>query len=176
MLFATVYFSLMLFIPIIRNVHLLSASLLMRWLYSVLTDLDYHRWHAVFSFFVFPFFSLLFRTVFIRVYVVFSLYFPDCILYAVGKPVYHKSTDVTYGSWLKDSHPRTKEFSEKIWTTYETDRTIIYEFADKTSFRNNQANELRLKSPGFQVCLFRLHLTFVDCQRFFSGFFFSSPL
>ncbi|XP_055319441.1 uncharacterized protein LOC129577050 [Sitodiplosis mosellana] len=74
----------------------------------------------------------------------------DCVLYAVGKPVYHKSTDVTYGSWLKDSHPRTKEFSEKIWTTYETDRSIIYEFADKTSFRNNQANELRLKSPGFQ--------------------------
>lgn len=74
----------------------------------------------------------------------------DCVLYAVGKPVYHKSTNVTYGSWLKDSHPRTKELSEKIWTTYETHQNIIYEFADKTSFRNSQGNELRLKS-SFQV-------------------------
>lgn len=95
---------------------------------------------------------LLFLLLFSFDFFLFFLFFPDCVLYAVGKPVYHKSTDVTYGSWLKDSHPRTKEFSEKIWTTYETDRTIIYEFADKTSFRNNQANELRLKSPGFQVC------------------------
>ncbi|XP_031630325.1 uncharacterized protein LOC116345246 [Contarinia nasturtii] len=74
----------------------------------------------------------------------------DCVLYAVGKPVYHKLTDsVAYGSWLKDARPRT-EFAEKIWTTYETDRTKIYEFADKQMFRNNQANELHLKSPGFQ--------------------------
>lgn len=75
----------------------------------------------------------------------------DCVLYAVGKPVYHKSTNVTYGSWLKDSRPRNKEMDEKIWTTYETESNIIYEFADKASFRNNQANELRLKTPGFQV-------------------------
>lgn len=77
----------------------------------------------------------------------------DCVLYAVGKPVYHKSTNVTYGSWLKDAHPRNKEFGEKIWTTYETHHTIIFEFTDKTSFRNNHATELRLKSPGFQVCV-----------------------
>lgn len=78
----------------------------------------------------------------------------DCVLYAVGKPVYHKSTNVTYGSWLKDAHPPNKEFGEKIWTTYETHHNIIFEFADKTSFRNNQAMELRLKSPGFQVCTY----------------------
>lgn len=91
----------------------------------------------------------------------YHLLFPwaiDCVLYAVGKPVYHKSTNVTYGSWLKDSRPRNKEMDEKIWTTYETHNTSIYEFADKASFRNNQANELRLKFPGFQVhCLFTLN-------------------
>lgn len=86
-----------------------------------------------------------------RFLVVFSLRLADCILYAVGKPVYHKSTNVTYGSWLKDAHPRNKDFGEKIWTTYETHHTIIFEFADKISFRNNQAMELHLKSPGFQV-------------------------
>lgn len=105
----------------------------------------------------------------------FSFCFADCVLYAVGKPVYHKSTDVTYGSWLKDSNPRTKEFSEKIWTTYETDRTIIYEFADKTSFRNNQAKELRLKSPGFQVCCSNFFLFYfvthsLDCISIFVGY------
>lgn len=84
----------------------------------------------------------------------------DCVLYAVGKPVYHKSTNVTYGSWLKDAHS-INETREKIWTTYETHHTIVFEFADKTSFRNNQANELRLKSPGFQVCVW-LHAHGLD--------------
>lgn len=85
----------------------------------------------------------------------------DCVLYAVGKPVYHKSTNVTYGSWLKDVIPYN---SEKIWTTYETHHTIIFEFADKTSFRNNQATQLRLKSPGFQVCAYDYTLS--DCIFF----------
>lgn len=75
----------------------------------------------------------------------------DCVLYAVGKPVYHKATNFAYASWLKDSRPRNKEMEEKIWTTYETEPQLIYEFADKASFRNNEANELRLKLPGFQV-------------------------
>lgn len=80
-----------------------------------------------------------------------QIYFlSDCVLYAVGKPVYHKSMNVTYGSWLKDAQPRGKV--EKIWTTYETDHDIIYQFDDKTEFRNNKAKEIhRLKLPGFQV-------------------------
>lgn len=57
--------------------------------------------------------------------------------------------NLTYGSWLKDAHTRGKV--EKIWTTYETDHRIIYQFDDKTEFRNNKAKELHLKMPGFQV-------------------------
>lgn len=75
----------------------------------------------------------------------------DCVLYAVGKPVYHKSTNITYGSWLKDAQS-TGETREKVWTTYETHSNIVFEFADKLSFRNNKGVELRLRPPGFQVC------------------------
>lgn len=85
-----------------------------------------------------------------RALLFFIFIFSDCVLYAVGKPVYHKSMNVTYGSWLKDAQPRGKV--EKIWTTYETDHNIIYQFDDKTEFRNNKAKEIHhLKMPGFQV-------------------------
>lgn len=118
----------------------------MRWLYSVSLLDDFF-----FSTLLY-FFPSLYHSHILTLLMFFCMMTTDCVLYAVGKPVYHKSTNVTYGSWLKDSHPRNKEMAEKIWTTYETHHNIIYEFADKTSFRNNQANDLRLKSPGFQVC------------------------
>lgn len=146
------------FVMLFATVYLCSSSLL-----SAKFTCCLHNFDAL-AIFGFPvgrfFFSALFLSYFFSIS--FSLpythtfnvllYATDCVLYAVGKPVYHKSTNVTYGSWLKDSHPRNKEMAEKIWTTYETHHNIIYEFADKTSFRNNQANDLRLKSPGFQVC------------------------
>lgn len=95
----------------------------------------------------------------------------DCVLYAVGKPVYHKATNVTYGSWLKDAVTMNEEFAKKIWTTYETHPTLIFEFADKIAFRNNQANEKRLRPPGFQVCARRRILEFYIYRGrvFFSG-------
>ena len=71
-------------------------------------------------------------------------------MYAVGKPVYHKYTNQTYGSWLKDPEPRNDEIGDKIWATNELDSEHLYEYLNKTHFRNNQRKLYKL-NPGFQV-------------------------
>lgn len=75
----------------------------------------------------------------------------DCVLYAVGKPVYHKFTDQTYGSWLKDPLPKNEDVGERIWTTNESDTLHIYEYANKAKYRNNLPRLHKLKPPGFRV-------------------------
>lgn len=59
------------------------------------------------------------------------------MLYAVGKPVYHKFTEQNYGSWLKDAQPKNDDVGEKIWYTNETDVNILYEFENKIKYRNS---------------------------------------
>ncbi|KAK6642604.1 hypothetical protein RUM43_004106 [Polyplax serrata] len=61
----------------------------------------------------------------------------DCLLYAVGKPVYHRYTDQTYGSWMRDPMPRTEAQGETFWVTSESDSTHLYEFANKTAYRKD---------------------------------------
>ncbi|KAJ6644219.1 Myocilin, partial [Pseudolycoriella hygida] len=78
------------------------------------------------------------------------IYVNDCVLYAVGKPVYHKFTDQTYGSWLKDPLPRNDDVGERIWSTNESDTLHIYEYANKAKYRNNIPRIHKLKPPGFR--------------------------
>lgn len=71
----------------------------------------------------------------------------DCILYAVGKPVYHKFVDQNYGSWLKDTNPKNDVIAEKIWATNENDTHYIYEYPNKTSYRDNiDKKDIRLET------------------------------
>lgn len=76
---------------------------------------------------------------------------PDCMLYAVGKPVYHKWNDYPYGSWLKDPHPRNESYEERIWTAYDTNNRAIFEYSDKTKFRNNTTTQAYSLSKAFTV-------------------------
>ncbi|XP_058836869.1 uncharacterized protein LOC131693231 [Topomyia yanbarensis] len=72
----------------------------------------------------------------------------DCVLYAVGKPVYHKYTDQNYGAWLKDAASRNDAIEKKIWATRENDTSRLFEFANKTTYRNNVATKTyRLDKP-----------------------------
>lgn len=93
--------------------------------------------------------------VFVRPYFVHNIfhftYHVDCVLYAVGKPVYHKFTDQTYGSWLKDPLPKNDDIGERIWTTNESDTLHVYEYANKAKYRNNTPRLHKLKPPGFRV-------------------------
>lgn len=78
-----------------------------------------------------------------------SIRLPDCVLYAVGKPVFHKFTDEEFGAWLRDPMPRNEAIGEKYWTTTETDHLHVYEFANKAQFRTNATRVHKLTPPGF---------------------------
>lgn len=73
------------------------------------------------------------------------------MLYAVGKPVYHKWNDYPFGSWLKDPHPRNESYEERIWTAYDTDNRAIFEYNNKTKFRNNDSPQAHSLSKAFTV-------------------------
>ncbi|CAG9858094.1 unnamed protein product [Phyllotreta striolata] len=60
----------------------------------------------------------------------------DCVLYAVGKPVYLRYTDDTFGAWMRDSNPTSDKDEQKYWVTTESEPHILYEFANKTMFRS----------------------------------------
>lgn len=75
----------------------------------------------------------------------------DCVLYAVGKPVYHKYSDQNYGAWLKDPMARNDQIAERIWATRENDNFQLFEYADKVTYKTNRTSKVyRLQFP-FQV-------------------------
>lgn len=75
---------------------------------------------------------------------------PDCKVYAVGKPVYHGYTNVTYGSWMKDLRPRKNDQGvlDKYWMTKAEKNSILYEYSNKTTFSKDQPTKIyHLKYP-----------------------------
>jgi Olfactomedin-like domain len=81
----------------------------------------------------------------------FFLFPVDCLLYAVGKPVYFKSSEQNYGSWLRDPLARNDISAERIWMTKETDGFQLFEFANKGAFRNNNPSKIYNMQFPFQV-------------------------
>ncbi|XP_037941142.1 olfactomedin-like protein 2A [Teleopsis dalmanni] len=73
----------------------------------------------------------------------------SCLLYAVGKPVFHKSVNETYGCWLRD--PAAKETDrEKTFVTNENDAYNLFEFTTKIQYRlNNVPRKKYGISEGF---------------------------
>uniref|UniRef100_A0A1B0CMG6 Uncharacterized protein n=1 Tax=Lutzomyia longipalpis TaxID=7200 RepID=A0A1B0CMG6_LUTLO len=77
-----------------------------------------------------------------------DVFHDNCVLYAVGKPVYHKFTEQNYGAWLKDPTPKNDAVGEKIWATKENDSFRLYEYANKAVYRNNiPTKSYRLERP-----------------------------
>lgn len=70
----------------------------------------------------------------------------DCVLYAVGKPVYNGNSDCHYGSWMMDAHSDAK--NGYIWSTNETSSNELLEYRNKTDFRKNISSVVyRLDHP-----------------------------
>lgn len=79
-------------------------------------------------------------------------------------------TELAYGAWLKDPHPPSDEYGEKIWTTNNSDIYHIEEYADKLKYRNNITSKIHnIGALGFVViCLFIYYLdSFVLFLRIF---------
>ncbi|XP_023027680.2 uncharacterized protein isoform X1 [Leptinotarsa decemlineata] len=72
----------------------------------------------------------------------------DCVLYAVGKPVYHRYTEHVYGCWMRDSNPPNEKEEQKYWVTKESEPTILYEYDNKTMYRRDMpTKEYNLDHP-----------------------------
>lgn len=70
----------------------------------------------------------------------------DCQVYAVGKPVFHNFTDELYGAWMRDPMPKNDQ--EKFWMTRESENIYLYEYANKTAFRDGVlTKQYRLEFP-----------------------------
>ncbi|GLV40608.1 uncharacterized protein CBL_04410 [Carabus blaptoides fortunei] len=67
--------------------------------------------------------------------------YTDCVLYAVGKPVYHRYTEQAYGCWMRDSQPPSEAADEKFWVTTENSSYLLLEFANKAMFRKDTATK-----------------------------------
>lgn len=78
---------------------------------------------------------------------------PDCVLYAVGKPVFFKSADQNYGAWLRDPMARNDIVAERIWLTKENDGFQLFEYANKAAYRNNLASKVYRMQFPFKVGL-----------------------
>ena len=73
----------------------------------------------------------------------------DCVLHAVGKPVFHNHIELTYGAWMKDSN--SKSDSEKVWLTKDGDYSALYEYNTKASYRKNQPTKVYRLPHQFKV-------------------------
>lgn len=68
----------------------------------------------------------------------FDILFADCVLYAVGKPVYHRYTEQTYGWWMRDPNPQIEKIDgEKYWFTREDDAYHLFYYDNKSLFRKD---------------------------------------
>ncbi|XP_014088353.2 uncharacterized protein [Bactrocera oleae] len=73
------------------------------------------------------------------------------LLYAVGKPVFHKSVNEMYGCWLKDPVSSADIDHEKTYVTEENDTHNLYEYPTKLKYRMNLSPRRKYNIPeGFQ--------------------------
>ncbi|GBP13989.1 Collagen alpha-1(IX) chain, partial [Eumeta japonica] len=73
----------------------------------------------------------------------------NCLLYAIGKPVYHRYKDELFGAWLRDSNA-TDAQKDKFWTTQENDVERLREYRSKASFKADHVDEFhKLQKPFF---------------------------
>uniref|UniRef100_A0A0K8VYM4 Collagen alpha-1(XI) chain n=2 Tax=Bactrocera latifrons TaxID=174628 RepID=A0A0K8VYM4_BACLA len=73
------------------------------------------------------------------------------LLYAVGKPVFHKAVNEIYGCWLKDPVSSADVDHEKTYVTEENDTHNLYEYPTKLKYRMNWSPRRKYNIPeGFQ--------------------------
>lgn len=69
-------------------------------------------------------------------------------MHAVGKPVYNRNSNASFGSWMKD--PCSLVSNETIWMTL-TDIYSLLEFSNKTMFKNDTPTKRHILTYPFQV-------------------------
>lgn len=84
-------------------------------------------------------------------FVFLSIPIQDCVLYAVGKPMFFKQAEQNYGAWLRDPMARNDVVAERIWMTKENDGFQLFEYANKAAYKNNLASKVYRMQFPFKV-------------------------
>lgn len=88
-------------------------------------------------------------------------FYADCLLYAIGKPVYNRYTDEIYGSWMRDAAPKNDAFGEMFWVTRENDSSHLYEYTNKTMYKKDFPTKIyELEHPLKVKSSANIHFTF----------------
>jgi len=87
----------------------------------------------------------------------------DCVLSAIGKPVYHRFTDTPYGNWMRDSMPRTTADGEKYWATKYNQSYTLYEYTNKTTFKKDIP--VRNYTLPFALKVYFAYLFYILCYN-----------
>lgn len=72
----------------------------------------------------------------------------DCQVYAVGKPVFNRVSNASFGSWMKD--PMSRESNETIWMTT-NEINSLFQFSNKSMFKDNKPTKTYILSYSFHV-------------------------
>lgn len=71
----------------------------------------------------------------------------DCVLSAVGKPVFNRYSTHSVGCWMRDPVAQGA-LGEKYWVTSVDDNKHLYEYLNKTAFtRNHPTRNYTLPFP-----------------------------
>lgn len=72
----------------------------------------------------------------------------DCQVYAVGKPVYNRYSNASFGSWMKD--PVSPVSNETIWMTINEINALL-EFSNKSIFKGEIPSKRHQLNYQFHV-------------------------
>ncbi|KAL5235357.1 hypothetical protein ACI65C_002767 [Semiaphis heraclei] len=70
----------------------------------------------------------------------------DCQVYAVGKPVFNRVSNASFGSWMKD--PMSRESNDTIWMTI-NEINSLFQFSNKSMFKDNKPTKTYTLSYSF---------------------------
>jgi len=85
----------------------------------------------------------------------------DCQVYAVGKPVFNRVSNASFGSWMKD--PMSRESNDTIWMTI-NEINSLFQFSNKSMFKDNKPTKTYTLSYSFHVSKM---LSFIICYLIF---------
>lgn len=75
----------------------------------------------------------------------------DCQVYAVGKPVFNRALNASFGSWMKD--PQSSISNETIWMAVNEMNSLL-EFTNKSVFKDNKPTKTHNLSHLFHVSFY----------------------
>ncbi|XP_065323688.1 uncharacterized protein LOC135930827 [Gordionus sp. m RMFG-2023] len=74
----------------------------------------------------------------------------NCLLKAVGKPVFMRYTGTYWGTWMRDPFPLTPLDNQKIWMTKHFDGKEVFEYANEEAFKADNISKTYILPVSYE--------------------------